>query len=136
MNTKRVDALLEKAMETIDDAMPEYSIFTKDTKSINGSYRSAISSFGAAITLGSFKAAVAFFSQDADSGKSGIQRSRLLSLMYHVLTDEWKAPSEICAEVIGYDRDRERVMKQEFICAAVALKLSMNAFDLKKPKKS
>ena len=131
MNKKKIEKMLPRALETLAD--DECGISSNGK--INKSYRSAISSFGAAVTMGSFRAAVAFFSKDADKG-AGISRSLLLRAMNHVVNpNDWcreKANEEVRAIVTAVLSETAdiRQMQDDFLHAAVALKLAMNAFDL------
>lgn len=126
MNKKKIEKMLPRALETLADQECGISSNGK----INKSYRSAISSFGAAVTMGSFRAAVSFFSKDADGGDAGIYRSRLLRAMEHVVHPEsWKDVKKIVETALAKETD-VRQMQDNYLHAAVALKLAMNAFDL------
>ncbi len=148
MNKKKIEKMLPDALK----ALQEEKCGIKDsiTGKISKSYRSAISSFGAAVTMGSFRAAVSFFSKDAEKGDSGISRSLLLRAMDHVAypEKEWSELKEAAKEVqdiVIHALDTGtniRQMQDDYLHAAVALKLAMNAFDLsddqkkKNPKKN
>lgn len=128
--------MLPQAVSALNSAGPAYSLFKNNQNEISKSYRSAISSFGAAVAMGSFRAAVAFFSKDAENGESGISRSRLLPLMYYLYkwnttgTGVWQTAEAVCGEVLGASDENAREMEKEFLHASVALKLAMNAFKL------
>ncbi|MBO7254714.1 MAG: hypothetical protein J6V36_05375 [Clostridia bacterium] len=98
-------------------------------------FRGHISSFGAAVTMGSFKAAVAFFSQQAGAK---VERHALLETMYYItnITDNsWKSAQKIAEEIINKtDKAEINKMKDDFINASLALKLAMNAFELVEKK--
>ncbi len=123
MNKKKIDSLLPAALS----ALKECAISDEKNTTILKSYRSAIASFGAAVTMGSFKAAVAFFSEDADPSKSKISWSELIRAMYRVSAGVWLESSEICKIILNDPND---ALKDTFLHASVALKLAMNAFDL------
>ena len=135
MNKKVIERMLPEALSALQKAPRPYTLLNS-RGAIPKSYRAAISSFGAAVTMGSFRAAVAFFSKDADQGKSGISRSRLLSLMYYLYSQSkgeavWLEPAQVCEEVIScHDDEKVREMEHLFLHASVALKLAMNAFEL------
>ena len=166
MNKKKIEKMLPEALETLKDS--ECGI-CKDGK-INRSYRSAIASFGAAVTMGSFRAAVAFFSKDAEKGDSGISRSKLICAIDYLCQTynpewqkergqndandgqnaandgqnaandrqnaaKWHAAKDVCAYVMKQDNEKLKLLEQDYLHAAVALKLAMNAFDLISEKK-
>ena len=118
MNKQRVNAwipLAAAALETVG--------IVEDGK-MNSAFRRQISSFGAAITMGSLKAAAAFFSQQ---GKASVPRELLLKAMYYIVTQgEEKEPQEVFAYICANDNVRTR---DQFIDAAIALKLAMNLYD-------
>ena len=128
---RETDKLIPKAIEALKDTA-NCKIST-DGVSIKRAYRSAISSFGAAITLGSLKAAVAVFTKDADGGDAGIQRSKLLCAIHYLVFGEWTDAKTVFERVIAESSTpaNERSLRRRFVNAAVALKLAMNAFDLK-----
>ena len=128
MNKKTVEKMLPKALDTLRDP---HCVIEKGGK-INKSYRSSISSFGAAVAMGSFRAAVAFFSKDAEKG-SGISRSALLVALDHLCSadpNHWQTAEQICAQVLQTPDDELRLTQDRYLHAAVALKLAMNAFEL------
>ena len=135
MNKKTIERMLPEAVSALKKAGQVYSLLNNQQE-ISKSYRSAISSFGAAVTMGSFRAAVAFFSKDAEKGESGISRSKLLSLMYYLYkwdssgSGEWKTAEDVCKEVLCAPDEDVRIMEKEFLHASVAVKLAMNAFKL------
>ena len=136
MNKKKIEKMLPVALKVLQE--DKCGIKDEKTGKINKSYRSAISSFGAAVTMGSFRAAVSFFSADAEKGDSGISRSLLLRAMDHVVnpkkvwSEKSKAKEEVQAIVIHTldTRTDIRKMQDDYLHAAVALKLAMNAFDM------
>ena len=129
MNKRIVNEYIPIAIEALNSNCCH--IREKDSNVIAGTYRSAISSFGAAITMGSFKSAVAFF---CDNGSSTINRSELMRAIYFIVHGkEWKTAKEICTEIIAItDESKLNEEKEAFINASIALKLAMNAFTLKK----
>lgn len=141
MNKKKIEKMLPVALKVLQEE--KCGIKDEKTGKIDKSYRSAISSFGAAVTMGSFRAAVSFFSKDAEKGDSGIKRSLLLRAMDHVVhpDKEWcklkEAAKEIQAIVIHAlnTSTNIRQMQDDYLHAAVALKLAMNAFDMSDEKK-
>ena len=127
MNKKRVNSYIPLAQ----DAIRKVGIADKEDK-VDGNYRSHISSFGAAIILGSLKAAVAFFST---KGSSDVERPDLLRAMYYIITNgEILLDANRVDKVLKYvcNVENEIALKESFINAAVALKLALNSFDLGK----
>ena len=129
MNKRKVEKLLPKAIKALDDDI--FNIKKSDDQGvfIEKGFRSQISSFGAAVTMGSFRAAVAFFS---DNGESDVDRSKLIQIMYYIVTGEiQKEPQDIAKKILSLTKTEEAQMKEDFINASVAIKLALNAFRLK-----
>lgn len=120
MNKKRVDNWIITAR----DALIHCGIATKDGK-IDKNFRSQISAFGAAVTMGSFKAAAAFY---AKQGNAATDRSALLKAIHYMRTGKDASPDEIFLSVCGtVDLD---ALQAEYLDASIALKLAMNLFDM------
>ena len=120
MNKNRVDSWLLSAKE----ALKTTGIADKNGV-IEKSYRGQISSFGAAIIMGSFKSAVAFFSEQ---GGASVERDKLLSAMYLVIFNEEKSAKQVLDYVCKNDT---KELKNKFIDASIAIKLAMNFYELK-----
>lgn len=118
MNKKRVNEWLLIAKDAL-----EKSEIVENGK-INKTYRGQISSFGAAVVMGSLPAAVAFFSEQ---GGSTVDRTKLLVAMYYCIFQEKKSEKEILDFVVKNDTIE---MREKFTDAAIALKLAMNFFEL------
>ena len=85
----------------------------------------------AAVTMGSIKSAVAFFSQQ---GKAVADRPKLLQAMYFIISNgEILTPDEIFKWLCSQDQSEVR---EKFINASVALKLAMNFYKLLPEKNS
>lgn len=121
MNKRRVNDWIAPAAEALEKAA-----IAVDGK-VDSKFRGQISSFGAAITMGSLKAAVAFF---AKQGGAAVPRERLLSAMYYIISGGTVATPE---NVFAYicDNDTAQV-REQFVDAAIALKLAMNLYDMGK----
>ena len=136
MNKKRVEKLIQPALDALND--PKCRIQNKDSAGmfnggIDGGFRGQISSFGAAVTMGSFKAAAAFFAKDSEKSQADVDRGELLRVMYRISSvgdGTWKDAKTIAREIFGLDPSAERQWKEEFINASIALKLALNAFKL------
>lgn len=128
MNKKTVNNWIGRAVDAIE------ATGISENGVINSTYRSHISSFGAAVTMGSLKAAVAFFSQK----EKAPERYKLLSAMYYIIKD-MKSKDEIDEigpiDIFIYVADEETPPKEQFINASIALKLAMNLYDLQKNDK-
>ena len=122
MNKQRVNDWIAPAA----DALAIVGV-AKEGK-ISARYRTQISSFGAAVTMGSLKAAAAFF---ADQGGSSIPRHLLLSAMYYVITGEQRQPKEVFSYICDHD---DIYTRELFIDAAIALKLAMSLYELEEEK--
>lgn len=118
MNKKRVEGWILTAKEAL-----EICKIAKDGK-IDKNFRGQISSFGAAVVMGSLKSAVAFFSE---KGGAEVERSRLISAMYYCISGEKSAPKDVLEIVCNGD---EKELKEQFIDASIALKLAMNFYNL------
>ena len=122
MNKKKVDAYIPKAYE----ALAECGIAKNGE--IAKTFRGQIASFGAAMTMGSFKAAVAFFAKDAGSD---VERSKLLQAIHFVLTGEKKSPEAIAKKVLGMTDEELKQVREQYIDASIAIKLAMNLYTQK-----
>lgn len=127
MNKKKVDSYLERAREAL-----ETSGIAKNGN-IDKSYRGQISTFGAAITMGSLQSAVAFF---CDKGGSSTERPLLMrSVCYVINIDPAKKKvneyenDALYRYVADKNGDISR-KKEDIVNASIALKLAMNLFNL------
>ena len=123
MNKKRVNQWIAPAVQ----ALERVGIAKNGT--ISAGYRGQISNFGASVTMGSLKAAVAFFAQQ---GSASVNRELLLPAMYDVITggtlpQQELTPQKVFAYVCAHDTVEVR---EQFTDAAIALKLAMNLYDL------
>ena len=97
---------------------------------IDKTYRGQISSFGAAITMGSLLPAIAFF---ADNGGSSVDREKLMKAILFILkkrTPEIKETS--LYDYVANRKKDELQCKEDILNAAIALKLAMNLYHLEK----
>lgn len=126
MNKARVNSLLPFAY----DAIRESGIPSGDG-SVQKSFRSQISTFGAAVTMGSLTAAVAFFS---DRGGAAVDRSKLPEAIFRVLKKDGAIPDG-CERLFDWvraeaGRGNEVECRDAVLHAAVAIKLAMNLYPL------
>ena len=127
MNKKRVNDWLLPAKGALKDAN-----IVKAGK-IDKTYRGHISSFGAAVVMGSLPAAVAFFS---DKGGSSVERQNLIKAMYFIISDDMtedqKRDLDAAKELDYVCKNNNNELKEKFVDASIALKLAMNFYDLGK----
>lgn len=132
MNKRKVEYYLPKSIEALNnDNCKIVKKIKKDDgtikTNIDKTFRGYISSFGAAVTMGSFKAAVAFFSTQSGAEQP---RQELIRLLWFLTKDEWKNAQDISKEIISKDNDELNRLKEEFLNASIAVKLAMNAYNL------
>ena len=95
MNKKKVNDEISTAYDVLD------TCGIARNGSISKTYRGYISTFGAAITMGSLIAAIAFFS---DQGGADKDRSKLMDAIYKVLED-----AEITSKYKGNKRTKDKL---------------------------
>lgn len=124
MNKREVEKMLPTALTGLKDSQCEIVEGGK----IDKNFRGQIAAFGAAVTMGSFKSAVAFFGA---KGGSDVERQNLVRLMYYIVKNEWKAANEIVDEILAErDSAKLRAMQEKYLNASLAIKLALNAFHL------
>lgn len=128
------DEMIARAISVLDTA----GIVKKDKNSeklyIEKAFRRQISSFGAAVEMGSLLSAVAFFSSQ---GSSPTDRTKLMEAIYLLLTGNEKKDIKENETLFRYvaQNPNNQQLKREVIDAAVAIKLAMNAYELRDVKK-
>lgn len=135
MNKKVIDECIPIAYQ----ALQESGIVEEGEggiRKINKNFKGQISSFGAAVTMGSLLSAVAFFS---DKGSSAVDRSKLMDAILIVLKKQKKA-QESQNKLYEYINEKyeghlnheevEAVIREEIINIAIAVKLAMNMYIL------
>ncbi len=129
MNKKEIDKLIPIAYESLK-AVGIAKCLNDGEYSISKTFRGYISSFGAAITMGSFKAAVVYFSKDT-TGKTNDDRFLLVDSIYYVLKNKKPDKDNLITLACGCDTvESENKLKEEVINAAIAIKLAMNMYKL------
>lgn len=96
-------------------------------------FRGQISSFGAAVEMGSLLSAVAFFTSQ---GSSPTDRTKLMEAIYLLLTGKEKkdvGKDETLLRYVAKHRNKTQ-LKRDVIDAAIAIKLAMNAYKLLEKK--
>lgn len=125
VNKAKIDRLLPLAYDAITKAG------IAENGSVNKTFRGKASSFGAAITMGSLLAAIAFFSEKGDGD---VDRSKLLRVIFLVLKQDGEI-SEDAESLYRWASERinageEIQCKEHIINAAIAIKLAMNLYKL------
>ena len=126
MNKKVINEQMQIAYEALTEAK-----IANAAGQIEKTYRGQISSFGAAVTMGSLMPAIAFFSKDAKSRQkegSDVQRSKLMDAVLIVLKKAGKTNANSLFDYVK--GQKEGVAKEDIINAAIALKLAMNLYIL------
>ncbi|HCO29371.1 MAG TPA: hypothetical protein DIT54_08215 [Lachnospiraceae bacterium] len=124
MNKRRIDSYIQEACEVLEK--------TKIVKNgeIQSTFRGQIASFGAMVATGSLLSAIALFSVQ---GGSSVERDKLiLALAYLILDKEQeKTNQSLFLYVQNKINDgKERIVKEEVMDAAIALKLAMNFYKM------
>lgn len=91
---------------------------------IKPGFRGQISTFGAAVTMGSLKASTAFF---AKQGSAAVHREYLLKAIHYVVTGNLLEPNDIFRYICDHD---DVYTREQYLDAAIALKLAMNLYEL------
>lgn len=121
MNKKKVNDWILPAKRVIEECG------IAQNGKVDNTYRGYISSFGAAVVMGSLKSAVAFF---ADDGNAKEKRSQLLIAMYSVIKNKTPVSSVKPFQVFEYVcKNDNRHTKEDFINASIAIKLALNFFE-------
>ncbi len=126
MNKKMVDEYLPSAY----DALSREGV-AQDGK-IKNSYRAHISSFGVMIAMGSVLSAAALFCEGRDNSSASMERVRLAKCIYRIINGKDCKEKDSFFEYVKAEvkQDREQVVKEQIINAAIALKLAMNLYQL------
>lgn len=132
-------AIVDKEIPAAYEALKHAGIVKKDkagnlTNDIDKTYRGQIETFGAAITMGSLRAAIAFFST---KGGSDVDRPKLIAAIMEILRNRPESgfKGNKSEQLIDFVSENEDRAKKEIISAAVALKLAMNLYNLVDTKK-
>lgn len=124
MNKIIVDQEITEAYEALSEAK-----IADGEGNIYKAYRSQIATFGAAVTMGSLRAAIAFFSAQ---GGSEVDRSNLITAICLVLGSRKASgfTGRKTQDLLAYVARNEDRAREEIINAAIALKLAMNLYKL------
>ncbi|MDE7313790.1 MAG: hypothetical protein K2N87_19565 [Eubacterium sp.] len=107
------------------DAVKEAQI-ANEKGEVNKTYRGQVTSFGAAVLMGSLLPSIAFFS---DSKKSSVDRTKILEAIFYILKQKGKIKQHE-KDLFEYAKTESDEKKEEILNAATALKLAMNLYHL------
>ena len=122
MDKNRINRLLPIAVEVIKNKLSE---------PIPNEFRGYIASFGAAVTMGSLPAAVAYYSAASKNAKE--DRTKLPVMILEVLKVENEAITvdTLFDYVTSFKNDNESfAIKEDVLHAAIAIKLGLNLFEI------
>lgn len=133
MNKKRVNSMLLIAKEALKDCG------IVQNEKIESTFRGQISSFGAAVIMGSLPSAVAFFSA---KNNSSTDRQNLMMAIYYCIkvyeadknhkeAAKKEALSKSARDVLEYVCQNDSYyLKEKVTDASIAIKLAMNFYEL------
>ena len=127
MDKNRINRLLPIAVEVIKNKLSE---------PIPNEFRGYIASFGAAVTMGSLPAAVAYYSAASKNAKE--DRTKLPVMILEVLKGENTAITvdTLFEYVTSAENDNESfAIKEDVLHAAIAIKLGLNLFEIESKDK-
>lgn len=143
MDKRKVDELLPKAYEVLKDTG-----IADDKNEIPGTYRSYISTFGAAVSGGSLLAAIAFYSADKEENKKAnketqCDRVKIVKALYLLLGKGREVSADALFQYVTdsitsennrkkIDIQKEAACREEIINGTIALKLAMNLYKFQK----
>ena len=123
------DEMIARAIQLLDDTGIVKTDEKTKSKYIIKTFRGQISSFGAAVEMGSLLSAVAFFTS---KGGSSTERPKLMEVIYLLITGKDKKNIGNEDTLLNYlIEHNDPSMKRRIIDAAVAVKLAMNAYELR-----
>lgn len=126
MNKKRVNGWIEPAATLLEKTGIVVVDKKNQVKTIDSAFRGQISSFGAAVAMGSLKAAVAFFAQQ---GNAKVPRDKLMIVLYCLVNNETNLNKIRAKMVFDYVCEHDTSeYREKFLDAAVATKLAMNLY--------
>lgn len=113
-----------------DEVVVAYDVLKKseivEKGKIKKTWRGQVSTFGAAVTMGSLIPAVAFFS---DQGGAIVKRQCIMDAILEIMKKSGIVP-DTYQTLFEYVKDQGEQCKEEVLNAAIALKLAMNLYIL------
>ncbi len=117
-NKGKIDEYIPKAYEALTECK-----IANENKCIVRTFRGYISSFGAAIAMGSLKSAIAYFSKDE-------KKRSLLNVLYYVLNGKTCEDKPFNDEILLNSNESDVAEKgNDIYNAAIAVKLAMNMYE-------
>lgn len=127
MNKKEVDRMLPKAYTVINETIAENG-------RVESGFRGQISTFGAAITMGSLLSTVSFFSEQAGGA---VDRAQITKAICQIIGETTNDQVDLFDFLKGeiypaghYSWEKEQYYKEKVVNAVIALKLALNLFDI------
>ncbi len=130
MNKKEIDKLIPQAYQALIDLNVAKLNKNKYVYEISSTFKGYISNFGAAITMGSFKAAIAFFSRPNDNNRTKEDRSCLAKAIYYLITGKEETKDNNLLTWACEDELNEQEKREQVLNCVIALKLAMNRFKI------
>ena len=119
---KRIQEYLPKAIKILENEFTD--------KKIPSAYNGYISSFGASLIQSGLKITVALFEDMSKEDKTKADKSMLPKLILKLI-DENTSEKSLLRYIIN-SQESEYILKQKIKDAAIALKLAIRTFELKK----
>ena len=128
MNKNRIDKFLLPAYGLLKD-----SGVANENNEIKKTFRGYISSFGAAVIMGSLKSAIAFFSAQGSADEPREKLMRIICALVEEKKYDETEKNSLMEYVNGFKTERE--VRENIYNAAVAVKLAMNMYTLTRENK-
>jgi len=126
MNKKQIDKYIPRAYELLIESG------IAENGKVPNTFRAYISSFGAAVIMGSLNAAIAFYSEQ---GSAKSDRPRLIDIIYSLVSDQPYKKGGGKALISYVEQSKSRTAAKESIYnAALAIKLAISMFTIDKEK--
>lgn len=127
---KKIDEMIPRAYELLGKENTKGSTPIASEGKITKTYRSQISTFGAAIVNGTLLSAISFFS---DKAGASVNRPELMGAVYNLVNKSNGAHEK--DKLFKYARDEVRSghkakVTDDILNAAIALKLAMSLYEL------
>ncbi len=123
MDKNRVEELIPKAMESVEK-------FIIKNNSVASEFKGYISTFGAGIVQNGLLSTLAFY--ENKSANTNEDRSSLLKAIFYLI--DKKSMEEFEESLLKYvlEKDDRDYIKEEIVNAAIAIKLALRTFPVKK----
>lgn len=122
MSKKTINDFLSIAYQGITKS----ALYDRKKGELKGNCKAQITSFGAAVKMGSLLSAIAFFS---NQNKSEVNRIELMKLIYYVIKKGEVDFEEIEKNKLFIYAQENNKIQEEILDAAIAIKLAFNLFE-------